>query len=93
MICFIDQQLRQHATLSLKHKSRRETQTDGSVELFPEPLLGVGDDGGVDVADVRGGVRVVDRGRHQVAVAPPPEHQRRHFISTVIVGSTSYAST
>ena len=75
MICFIDQQLRQHATLSLKHKSRRETQTDGSVELFPEPLLGVGDDGGVDVADVGGGVHVVD-GRGD-EVAAPPEQSRR----------------
>ena len=60
--------------------------------FFPEALLGVGDDGGVDVADVRGGVRVVDRGRHQLAVAP--EHRRRHFTSMVIVANTFYyAST
>ena len=36
-------------------------------EKPPEALLCVGDDGGVDVADVRGGVGVVDRRRHQVA--------------------------
>ena len=39
----------------------------GVEEKPPEALLRVGDDGGVDVADVRGGVGVVDRRRHQVA--------------------------
>ena len=39
----------------------------GAEEKPPEALLCVGDDGGVDVADVRGGVGVVDRRRHQVA--------------------------
>ena len=39
----------------------------GLEEKPPEALLCVGDDGGVDVADVRGGVGVVDRRRHQVA--------------------------